>query len=158
MITYTILTLAAIYSIFLFYKMIRSISLQTPSPSQGNNKTFLRVILIGLLGFVTMFGSEWLYLNLSGTIKYLWNPYAGPPPLLICLSAGFFGAIFGAIIGLFNYAAIPAKRKRDIYISAGLFLLTIILLGNLPMAILIAIGYHMISLLLGYLVSRKRTA
>jgi len=158
MITYTILTLAAIYSIFLFYKMIQSISLQTPAPSQGNNKTFLRVILIGLLGFVTMFGSEWLYLNLSGTIKYLWNPYVGPPPLLICLSAGFFGAIFGAIIGLFNYAAIPSKRKRDIYISAGLFLLTIILLGNLPMAILIAIAYHMISLLVGHLVSRKRAA
>jgi hypothetical protein len=159
MITYTILTLAAIYTIFLFYRMIRSISLQTPAPSQGSNKTFLRVVFSGLLGFVAMFGSEWLYLNLSGTIKYLWNPYAGPPALLTCLAAGFFGAIFGAIIGLFNYASIPPKRKRYIYISACLFLLMIVLSGNLVLAILLSIAYHAVSLLLEYLfASRKKEA
>ncbi|OGW32707.1 MAG: hypothetical protein A2X58_11805 [Nitrospirae bacterium GWC2_56_14] len=159
MITYTILTFAAVYSIFLIYKMIQSISLQPSVSATSNNKPFIRVVLSGLFGFVAMFAAEWLYLNLSGTIKYLWNPYAGPPAILTCLAAGFFGAIFGALIGLFNYAALPRNRRRDIYISASLFLMMIIFSGNLPLALLSAIGYHIISLLLEHLIaSRKKEA
>ncbi len=102
MLTNIVFICAGAYTIFLVYKAIRTIALQKEIKPAANNNVLTRILIGGFVGFILFFSAFWIYLNVSGKIKYLWNPYAGPPPLLACLASGYFGFVSGAIVGLFK--------------------------------------------------------
>ena len=72
------------------------------SKSKSSGQLYRRMFLFALIGFAVFFGGAWLRVIQVGAFKYASNPYAGPPPLLMCLFCGGFGSILGAVVSLFK--------------------------------------------------------
>jgi len=69
---------------------------------RSKNRLYLRMFLYALIGFVLFFVSAWIRLAQVVSPRYESNPYAGPPPLLICLLIGGIGIVLGAAVSLFK--------------------------------------------------------
>ena len=63
----------------------------------------IRMLIGGAVGFVFLFALCILLLSINGWFAEPTNQYSGSPPLMIAFVFGFFGLVFGSLLGLIKF-------------------------------------------------------